>query len=140
MTLIRFVSITHRAAILFLLLSFAVLPCGASVQKGTVVTRQVRFARGRTSAVINDKAGWGTSYIYLLNARAGQTMRVSITGAPNLTVQFYPPEAGSEPLEGAEEVKDWTGELPETGRYAIFVSHTQDGVTNAPFKLQISVR
>lgn len=109
-------------------------------QKGTVITRRVQFARGRTTAVIKDEATWGTTYRYFLNARAGQTMSVHVTGVPDAVVEFYPPEAGTEPLEGADSVKDWSGKLPETGRYAIFISHTRDGVKSAPYTLEITIR
>jgi hypothetical protein len=132
--------VRRGAMLLSLVAALCVMPLAAFAQKGTVVTRRVQFGRGRTTTVIKDRAAWGTTYRYYINARAGQSMSVHLTGVPDAVVEFYPPEAGTEPLEGADGVKDWSGTLPETGRYAIFVSHTRDGVKSAPYTLEITIR
>ncbi len=138
----RRASIFNFAVSLCLVTAFVIaLPTTiVEAQRGTVVTRQVRFARGRTSTTLRGTATWGTSYRYLLQANAGQTMSVRVTGAPTATVMFYPPEAGTEPLDGAEDVQRWSGVLPETGRYAIFVSQTGIEGNSAPYTLTISIR
>lgn len=128
------------AMLLSLVASLCAMPLAAFAQKGTVVTRRVQFARGRTTAAIKGAAAWGTTYRYFINARAGQTMSVHLAGVPEAVIEFYPSEAGTEPLEGADGVKDWSGTLPETGRYAIFVSHARDGVKSAPYTLEITIR
>ena len=110
-----------------------------AVQKGTHITRRVKFARGQNSTVIKGQATWGASYIYLLHARAGQTLTVSIAGVPVFRV--VPPGARNyEALEGADNVKEWSGRLPRTGTYQINVGHADDAYADAPYELKISVQ
>ncbi len=111
----------------------------AAAQKGTTINRRVQFPRGRTTAVLKGKANWGANYIYRLHARAGQTMLVHITGVPTFRI-IAPGSRNYEALDGADNVKDWTGELPRTGNYQIVVGHANDNYTLAPYTLEITIR
>jgi hypothetical protein len=131
----------HAATRLLLVLAlFVALMPSTPAQKGTVVTRRVQFSRGRTSTVLKGRAEWGTAYTYLLNARAGQSMSVEITGIPGVTIRTPDPNHKFDIEEGSGGVKRWSGDLPATGTYKLIVSHTADGVRAAPYTLKNSVQ
>ena len=123
------------AAVFFGLLLAAT--CAFAAQEG--LTKRVRFARGRTSATLKSSVIRGTRDRYLVEARAGQKMTVSITSVErNAVFAIYAPSHDT--LEGAsehQEVKNWSGKLPESGDYVIEVGGTRG---NATYRLTVSVR
>ncbi|MEK6280976.1 MAG: hypothetical protein AABN95_11540 [Acidobacteriota bacterium] len=106
-------------------------------QTGT--TKRVRFPRGRTTAVLKGAVVRGTQDQYILGARRGQTMIVHITSREkNAVFAILGPNATA--LDGAEEgtdAMDWTGELPLTGDYSIWVGPTRG---NATYTLEVTIR
>src|SRR4030095_12603152 len=102
-------------------------------------TQRVRFARGRTTAVLQGAVGRGAEERYILGARAGQTMIVHITSREkNAVFTILGPDATA--LEGAEEgtdATDWTGTLPLNGDYSIWVGPTRG---NATYTLEVTIR
>jgi hypothetical protein len=118
----------------------ALLLLGMTVSVAHAVKIQrVKFARGRTTAVLKGSVVRGTNDHYVLGAREGQTMIVHITSLEKNAV-FYVvgPDGGA--LAGAEDgadVSDWTGALPTSGDYSIVVSPTRG---NATYTLEITIR
>ena len=110
---------------------------GAGPPKGKV--QRVRFARGRTTAVLRGAVVRGTQDRYILGARAGQTMIVHVTSREkNAVFTILGPDATA--LEGAEEgtdATDWTGTLPLNGDYSIWVGPTRG---NATYTLEVTIR
>lgn len=106
-------------------------------QKGK--TQRVRFPRGRTTAVLHGAAVRGTNDRYILGARRGQTMIVHISSREkNAVFTILGPDATA--LAGTDEgldATDWTGELPLTGDYSIWVSPTRG---NATYTLEVTIR
>jgi hypothetical protein len=100
-------------------------------------TRRVRFARGRTSTVIKDAVVRGTIDRYILGARRGQTLIVHITSLEDNAVFGIHRMGSQQPLDGAQETTDWTGELPRNGDYVIEVSGTRG---NATYTLEVTIR
>lgn len=102
-------------------------------------TQRVRFARGRTTAVLKGGIVRGTQDKYILGARGGQTMIVHITSREkNAVFTILGPDAVA--LDGTEEgadATDWTGELPLSGDYAIWVGSTRG---NASYTLEVTIR
>lgn len=102
-------------------------------------TQRVRFARGRTTAVLHGSVVRGTQDRYILGARAGQTMIVHITSREkNAVFAILGPDATA--LQGAEEgtdATDWTGTLPLNGDYSIWVGPTRG---NATYTLEVTIR
>lgn len=102
-------------------------------------TQRVRFARGRTTAILKGAVVRGTQDRYILGARAGQTMIVHITSREkNAVFTILDPQATA--LDGTEEgadAMDWTGELPHSGDYSIWVSPTRG---NATYTLEVTIR
>lgn len=102
-------------------------------------TQRVRFAKGRTTAVIRGAVVRGTRDRYILGARSGQTMIVHITSREkNAVFTILGPDATA--LEGTEEgadATDWTGELPLNGDYSIWVGPLRG---NATYTLEVTIR
>jgi hypothetical protein len=109
---------------------------GATAQcRGTdrPINKQIRFARGRTTAVIKDTIRLCTSHEYTLRARAGQTMSVHLAAGDRTSFTVYAP---TDRIADADGVKDWSGELPETGQYQISIGTD----ANAAYTLEVTIR
>lgn len=97
------------------------------------ITRQVNFARGRTTAVIKDRVRLCTSHEWVLRARGGQTMTVHIATGKKTSFTVQSP---SGTIEDADGVKDWSGELPENGEYIIIIGTD----ATAAYTLEVTIR
>jgi hypothetical protein len=123
----------RRALLLAALLLLTTVTAPAAAQSDR--TRRIRFARGRTTKVINDAVVRGTRDRYLLRAGAGQTLIVHITSLENNAVFDIGAPGGRRTI--AQESTDWTGELPRSGDYIIVVGGTRG---NATYTLEVTVR
>lgn len=123
-----------RSAVAILTLSILLT---AVAQTGQ--TQRVRFPRGRTTAVLKGAVVRGTQDGYILGARGGQTMIVHVTSRENNAVFAILAPNGTA-LDGAEEgtdTKHWTGQLPFSGDYSIWVGPTRG---NATYTLGVTIR
>ena len=131
-------------ALLALVLSFA---AEAAVTSDTWAAEPVPspkpifFATGSTSGTVGGRVLRGERNLYSVNAKAGQTMTVTITTPDgNAVFQLYEPgttigrdndgllEFHGKPLHGAAEGEDatrWQGRLPKSGTYLIVVGSTR---------------
>lgn len=96
--------------------------------------RRIRFARGANSAVVENAVVRGTRDIYLLGAKAGQKMTVSITSVENNAV-FDIISSKQKLLK--QEATSWTTQLAATGDYRIVVGGTRG---NATYKLRVEIK
>ena len=99
-----------------------------------VIPKQIRFQRGRTTAVIKETVRLCTGHEYRLRARAGQTMTVHLATGRRTSFTVYTP-TGDTP-EGADGSKDWSGELPETGEYTLRIGTD----ATAAYTLEVTIR
>lgn len=113
----------------------------AFAQKGQVVEKEVRFARGKSSAVVKgiveDRLD---SHIFHVRAKAGQTMNVQmISSRPirdaYLMVNFPLTETGQN--EFVSEKRQYTIKLPRDGDYEISIEAIRDKI---PYTITISVK
>jgi len=96
--------------------------------------KRIRFARGRTTAVVEGSTE--ESDEYLLGARAGQTMIVHVTSRENNAVIKVLDSAGNS-IKGSAKPNDWSGTLPGSGDYRIVVSSTKG---TADYTLEVTIR
>lgn len=99
-----------------------------------IIPKQIRFPRGRTTAVIKETIRVCTGHEYRLRARAGQTMTVHLATGKRTSFTVNTP-AGDTP-EGADGVKDWSGELSETGDYIINIGTD----ATVAYTLEVTIR
>lgn len=96
-------------------------------------TRRVRFARGASSAVVEDAVVRGTRDTYVLGAKAGQKMTINITSVENNAVfDIISPQ--QKMLK--QEATRWRSKLSATGDYRIVVGGTRG---NATYKLRVEI-
>lgn len=99
------------------------------------VRQTIRFARGKSSAVINKKIPLGTTHVYTLSASEGQNMTVILTTNGNQTsFTIYSPSDNI--IEGADGETMWRGMLDESGKYSISIG--TDKTTN--YKLEVYIK
>ena len=132
----------RRATIFSLVLSMILL---ANVVTATAQrARRIQFPRGRTTAILTGAlTGRGDeSHIYLLRARAGQTLTVHITarGRGDAAFSIRTP-SGAHVDEDSPIDTDWSGELPQTGDYRITVFNPSAHVRGATrYSIEVMVR
>lgn len=97
-----------------------------------IINKQIRFAPGRTTAVIKDTIRLCTSHEYRLRARAGQTMSVNLAAGRRTSLTLSTPSG--ETLGDGN--KSWSGELPESGEYLIAVGTD----ATARYTLEVTIR
>ena len=110
------------AVITILLLSSAALP-----------QARIRFARGRTTAVLRGSVLGGNTNPYILRASAGQTMSVHLSSRGGARFELY---AYRGPTL-AESTTDWEGELPLSTDYLIVVTTAN---RRADYTLEVTIR
>ena len=98
------------------------------------IPKQIRFARGRTTAVIKDTVRLCTAHEYYLRATGGQSMTVHLATGSRTSFSIYAPTGDI--IEGADGVKDWEGSLPETGQYIIHIGTD----ATAAYTLEVTIR
>jgi hypothetical protein len=96
--------------------------------------KRIRFARGRTSAVLTGSTD--SSDQYLLGARAGQTMLVHLTSKGN-NAAIDVLDSDGNAVEGTAKSDDWSGVLPKNGDYKIIVRATRG---TAAYTLEVTIR
>ena len=128
----------RRALSISILMVLALLTCAVvSAQKGISVVRRIKFAPGRTTAVLRGSVHRGLSHDYLLKARAGQNMTVHLVADGQVSFDLFSP--GRTDLL-AEYSKDWSGELPQSGDYRINVLPDTTTERNISYTLEVTVR
>ena len=99
----------------------------------------IKFAPGRTSAVVNGKLNEDHYACYQIHARAGQRMTVHVT-SPSKRVRFsIGADSSVEYFSDAKVVADWEGELTDNsgaGNFQIAMTGPQAGAT---FTLEVSI-
>ena len=133
------------AALLLLLGAAAVAPTHADAarvaraagqcrNRDTTIVKPLRFARGRTTAVVRETVRLCTSHEYRLRARAGQTMSLNLATGRRTSLTLYAPASGI--VAGADGVKSWNGALPEDGEYTIQIGTD----ATARYTLEVTIR
>ena len=117
----------------------AALAVSAQNMSGTVVTKEVKFAKGKHEATITGNAKYGMSYVYKLGANAGQTIDVKLIGKnPELIFSLMAPPPDEDTI--STMVKTYNGELPMNGKYMIVVVNNDEKAGSVPFKLTVKIK
>jgi hypothetical protein len=89
--------------------------------------RRLQFKRGTSEATVQGRVSIALPDTYLVGARAGQVMTVKLT-APRKAVRFLVMSPSTRSLV-ADNARDWTGTLAETGDYTIIIDSDERNST-----------
>ncbi len=102
---------------------------------------RIRFARGRTSAVINGKVGAQKIAHYCLHAREGQRMTAHLTSTDKRARFYIAPDGyDADFLEGADGVTHWEGDLGSASGNGDFIIAVEASRAGATFTLEVTIR
>jgi len=104
--------------------------------QGAFTERRVRFPKGHNSATLRGQVSQRKAILYIVGAKAGQTMTVSVDGDAKTRFDLSGPKDkdGQTMANGATE---WSDTLPDTGDYRILVF--TDSRVASPFALKITI-
>ena len=136
-SLLRFIALTSCVASLSAAPSVAAkptAPAAAAQCRGTdrIIGKQLRFARGRTTAVIKDTVRLCTMHEYYFRARAGQKITAHLVTGKRTSMTLFT-ESGETVFDGT---KDFEGELPEGGQFSLQIGTD----VTASYTLEVTIR
>jgi type V secretory pathway adhesin AidA len=97
-----------------------------------LIQKQIKFARGRTTAVIKDTVRLCTMHEYHFRARAGQKMTAHLATGKRTSMTLFT-QNGETVFDGT---KDFEGELPEGGQYSLQIGTD----VTAAYTLEVTIR
>jgi len=97
--------------------------------------RRLQFKRGTSESTVQGKVSIALPDTYLVGARAGQVMTVKLT-APRKAVRFLVMSPSTRSLV-ADNARDWTGVLDETGDYTIIID---SDARNSAYSMTVSIK
>ena len=97
--------------------------------------RRLQFKRGTSEATVQGTVSIALPDTYLVGARAGQTMTVKLT-APRKSVRFMVMSPSTRSLV-ADNSRDWSGVLGETGDYTIIID---SDARNSTYSMTVSIK
>jgi type V secretory pathway adhesin AidA len=133
--LLRIIALAGCAASLPAAPAVAANPAAAAAQcRGTdrIIGKQLRFARGRTTAVIKDTVRLCTMHEYYFRARAGQKITAHLVAGDRTSMTLFT-SGGETVFDGT---KDFEGELPEGSRYSLQIGTD----ATAAYTLEVTIR
>lgn len=115
-----------------------------ALAQDAVRTERVYFARGTSSAALAGTLRGDATVDYVVGAREGQTMTVSLR-ASNASAYFnvLPPGSEGEAIDGAANTTRWSGVLPASGDFKVRVYLMRNAARRgetANYTLNIGVR
>jgi hypothetical protein len=137
------------------LVALLLLPLAAFAQGVTALPPMsvITFAAGQNTATMNGQMVPSGHDLYYVQAKAGQTMNVSLSSAAPLTFQVYNSETavaraadGSPLITGktlpdagpSDNARAWIGAIPRDGKYLIAVGGGL--ATPAPYSLMVTLQ
>ena len=124
-------------------LALVLVVLSASVARAQSDTR-AQLPQGRAHVTFKGQVG-AAKKDYAFFARAGQRMSVHLTSTKGKarfnvirTKYDVPYEGMEEPLEGAKEMSDWSGILPEDGDYHVYIFSTTEGEDS--FTVEVTIQ
>jgi hypothetical protein len=148
-----------RLSVVFFITLLLPLPGGPALTQPVVTlppTSTIIFTPGSTVSTVNGRMAPGARDLYYVQAKAGQTLLVSVTSEGDIAFQVYTADTtlakgadGGPLINGktlpnagvADHAKAWVGAIPRTGNYLIAVGAGNGGVTTPmPYGLTVSLQ
>jgi hypothetical protein len=107
-------------------------PAAQCRQTDRIIPKRIRFARGRTTAVVKDTIRLCTMHEYYFRARAGQKLTAHLATGNRTSMTLFT-SGGETVFDGT---KDFEGELPENGQYSLQIGTD----ATAAYTLEVTIR
>ena len=98
-------------------------------------SRRLQFKRGTSEATVQGTVSIALPDTYLVGARAGQVMTIKLS-APRKVVRFMVMSPSTRSLV-ADNARDWTAKLEETGDYTIIID---SDARNSAYTMTVSIK
>ncbi|MFL5814002.1 MAG: hypothetical protein ACJ763_10535 [Bdellovibrionia bacterium] len=121
-------------------LAILLITCATSYCFAEGTKKELKFAKGASSASVAGSVVRGDVDEYQIGAKAGQEMTVSVTALEDNAafVIYLPNSKKTLPRAGeGNDAQKWTGKLPKTGTYTIAVAGTRG---NASYNLNVAIK
>jgi hypothetical protein len=128
---------TYRCmAVGFTLAGSLVFALSHASAQGAFAEQRVRFTKGHNSATLRGRVSQRKAILYIVGAKAGQSMTVSLDGDAKTRFDLSGPKdkSGQTMANGESE---WSDTLPDNGDYRILVF--TDSRVASPFTLKITI-
>lgn len=98
-------------------------------------SRRLQFRRGTSAATVQGSVSIALPDTYLVRVRAGQVMTIKLS-APRKAVRFLLMSPSTRSLV-ADNARDWTGVLEESGDYTIIID---SDARNSAYSMTVSIK
>lgn len=121
-------------------ITLTLLFCSVSAfaQHGYRVSKRITFKRGEVSTVvkgtINNRL---EAHEYIFRARQGQTLKIRLRSARK-DVTFYLMDGEGNSMDEELELREWTGEITDTGDHRLIISTKNNGSALYTLEIQIA--
>lgn len=137
------------------LVALSAMAVQAQAPTGPPAATTLAFPPGQPLTTVQGEVALGGTQLYVVTARAGQTLLVSVASDEAVTFQVFPPDVrparskdGKTLIEGKalpdagpdDNAKAWVGALPRNGTYLIALGLPETGPVVAPFALTVSLQ
>jgi hypothetical protein len=115
---------------------------GAFAQGGKAEPNEIKFAPGKSNAVLKGTLANGEEMEYVFDARKGQTVKLAITSLPkgNFFLKLRPFDKNIIFATGQDRFLSLTITLPETGQYMVVVGKRYNAkLRKAKFSFSVAI-
>jgi hypothetical protein len=107
---------------------------------GKAEPSRIEFKRGTHSSTLKGKLRGDEQAEYVLGARKGQRVTVNVAALPANAIAFELLTPLGEAFELTSNGNTWTGDLPETGDYMLYVRMAGTKTPRASYTLSLSIK
>ena len=131
-----------RVFVAFLFFSFLFIASHAIEAQGggKAEPNRISFRRGAHSSTVNGKVKGDEQAEYVFGAGGGQIIDITIAAVPVNAINIELHGPNGELYQPKWTGRKWTGNLPETGDYLIYVKIAQPGPRKATYTLTLAIR
>lgn len=128
------------SALLLIACVFAISHTGSAQCGGKAEPLKIEFKRGAHSSTLKGKLRGDEQAEYTFAARAGQRITISIASVPSQAISFelHGVDGSAYQVESGET--RWTGVLPDTGDYLLYVKIGGAKARRASYTLTLAIK
>ena len=106
---------------------------------GKAEANRIKFKRGAHSSALKGKLKADEQAEYVFGASAGQTVSIDVSSVPANAITLELQTSTGESFELQSMGTKWTGTIPETGDYMLFVKLVTPGSKRANYTFTLAI-